>query len=239
MDGKAVNQRSCFIVNQYGEAFLSSLLAQTLHIDEHTGCLLFVQARLQAYEDVVEQDINVGHLMRMERCHMRWVLLRDHVTPLYHQLKDEANLEDLRLTLCLINDRSILLRLLQLLWYLQTMADFIDLVAFEQVVLHHKSRWFCLCETTVGNKQVKLVIPFVGIILILAIQMIVKNSKTPSHCTFFFLQDIPATIGFYTNCLIDVQLTKRDWLTYFSSCSLKEEIGEGLIIACFDIKLKW
>ena len=54
MDRKAVNQRSCFIVNQYGEAFLSSLLAQTLHIDEHTGCLLFVQARLQAYEDVVE-----------------------------------------------------------------------------------------------------------------------------------------------------------------------------------------
>jgi len=80
-------------VDEDSLAFLSSHLAKTLQQDENTRRLLVVESRIVAHHDVVEQDIDVRNLVRVKWRDVR-IRVGQHVTLLYDQLQDEANLED-------------------------------------------------------------------------------------------------------------------------------------------------
>lgn len=50
-------------------AFLGRSLAEALEQDEDTRRLLVVETRVVAHDDVVQQNVDVGHLVRMKRGH--------------------------------------------------------------------------------------------------------------------------------------------------------------------------
>ena len=56
-------------VNDDWEAFLSSGLAEALHENEDYRGLCVVQTSVMANHNVVEQDVDVGDLSRVERRH--------------------------------------------------------------------------------------------------------------------------------------------------------------------------
>ena len=49
------------------DAFLSSSLAKALYEDEHSRRLCVKEASFMTNHDMVEHDVNVGNLVRMER----------------------------------------------------------------------------------------------------------------------------------------------------------------------------
>ena len=55
-------------VDENGVALLDGGLAEALQQDKDTGCLGIVEARVVTYHNVVEKDVYVGYLVRVERC---------------------------------------------------------------------------------------------------------------------------------------------------------------------------
>ena len=58
-------------VDEDWRAFLGGQMAESLEQDQDAGRLLIVQARIVANHDVVEEDIDVGHFVRVERRDVR------------------------------------------------------------------------------------------------------------------------------------------------------------------------
>ncbi len=67
---------NCVAVNAQVEAFLSAGVAKALYEDEDGGGLVVVEARVMANHHIVVLDVDVGHLVRVER--------RDVVTAAFH-----------------------------------------------------------------------------------------------------------------------------------------------------------
>ena len=86
----------CEAINENRVSLLCGRLAEALEEDEDAGRLRVVQPGVVAADDVVEQDVDVGRLVRVERCD-DLVRVRDDVTLGCHQLEDEADLNDLGL----------------------------------------------------------------------------------------------------------------------------------------------
>ena len=58
-------------VDEDWRAFLGGQMAESLEQDQDAGRLLIVQTRIVANHDVVEEDIDVGHFVRVERRDVR------------------------------------------------------------------------------------------------------------------------------------------------------------------------
>lgn len=58
-------------IDEDWRAFLGGQMAESLEQDQDAGRLLIVQARIVANHDVVEEDIDVGHFVRVERRDVR------------------------------------------------------------------------------------------------------------------------------------------------------------------------
>ena len=59
VDGVAVDKNRVSI--------LVGSLVKAFQQNEHARCLQVLQARIEAHNNVVKQDVDVGHLMRVER----------------------------------------------------------------------------------------------------------------------------------------------------------------------------
>ena len=73
-------------------AFLGSGLAQALEENKDAWSLRVVQPRVVAAHDIIQEYVDVGHLVRMERSD-QLVRIRDQITLRSDQLEDEADLD--------------------------------------------------------------------------------------------------------------------------------------------------